>query len=89
MFFGPKYQYFEIKKISQTRFANTILTGPFEESVLCFLNEKKKKFQQNKNSEGLSSLVLRCCLKCFHALGVNGSDTVDIKAGSLSQRKRV
>lgn len=62
-FSGPKSQYFEMKRISQTMLANTILSGVFEVSVIWFLNEKKKKIKQNRNSEGLSSLVLRMLLK--------------------------
>lgn len=42
-FSGPKSQYFEMKRISQTMLAYIILTGAFEVSVFWFLNEMKKK----------------------------------------------
>lgn len=50
-------QYFEMKRVSQT-----IPAGVFEASVIWFLN-KEKKIQQNRNSEGLSPLVMRMLLK--------------------------
>lgn len=41
-FSGPRSQYFEMKIISQTVFANIILIGIFAVSIICFLNDKKK-----------------------------------------------
>lgn len=43
-FSGPKSQYFEMKRMSQTMLAYIILTGVFEVSGFWFLNEMKEKY---------------------------------------------